>query len=128
MESHELLLALGAMVLVLPSAHHALEPGGGYWGIVTIAEGLLLLGAGLVLLQRWLVAPGVITIVGAAGRFVLTGESRLPAWATIGLVGLMLLGIGVLLLLERDWWDRTRLQVARWWLKEPNGSHTPAGS
>jgi hypothetical protein len=126
MEAHEFLFLAGAAVLVLPSAWAAFQPDGGLWGIVTIIEGLGLVALGLVLLQRWLVAPGVLTIVGAAGRFILTGESRLPAWATIGLVGLALLGIGVLLLLERDWWDRTRLRLAHWWLNEPNGtSHTP---
>jgi hypothetical protein len=35
----------------------------------------------------------------------------------LGVAGLLLLGVGVLMLLERDWWDRSRAHMVRWWLE-----------
>jgi hypothetical protein len=41
-----------------------------------------------------------------------------PYWLTLGLVGTALLGVGMLLLLQRERWERARSRIARWWLTE----------
>jgi len=122
MYGNEALIALGALVLLLPPAEQSFAPGGAGWGLVIIAEGLVLLAAGLAITQRWLTVAGVLALVGVAGRFVFatTAGGAVPYWLTLGLVGLALLGVGVLMLLERDWWDRARSRLTHWWL-EPVG-------
>ena len=112
----ELCMLAGAAFLVLPPAKQSLD-GEAVMGLVLIAEGLALFVAGLLISQRWLTVSGTLTLGGAAVRFFTAGEgSRLPYWLTIGIVGLTLLGLGVLLLLERDWWSRTRQRLGSWWM------------
>jgi hypothetical protein len=74
---------------------------------------------GLVMVQRWLAVSGVVTLIGVAGRFVFdsTSSGHVPYWLMLGVAGLLLLGVGVLMLLERDWWDRSRAHMVRWWLE-----------
>ena len=39
----------------------------------------------------------------------------IPYWLTLGLAGLLLLGGGVLLLSQRERWERVRSRASRWW-------------
>jgi hypothetical protein len=116
---HETVVVVGAALIVLPPARQSFEPGGAHWGLVLIGEGLAFLAVGMVLSQRWLVVAAVLTLGGVGFRFFTSGETRPPFWLTLGLVGLILLGVGVLLLLARDWWDRTKARLAEWWIHPP---------
>jgi hypothetical protein len=116
MECHEAVIAAGMLVLSLPAAAPALAPGGGRYGLELIAGGLAFLVLGLLLSSRWLVAGGVLTLSGVALRWLALIGSEAPYWLTLGAVGMALLAAGLLLLFERDQWDRTRTRIGRWWL------------
>ena len=112
--AHEAVQVVGMLTLLLPAAEQSFEPDGGRFGLELIGAGLLLLAAGLAIYARWLAVGGVLTLTAVAVRWLLA-ESEVPYWLTLGLVGMALLGFGVLLLLERDRWDRARERVRRWW-------------
>jgi hypothetical protein len=118
MFTNEGLFVLGTLVLVLPPAQQSFAAGGENWGLLVIAEAMGLLGLGLAFAQRWLTVAGVTTLAASGGRFAFTsGAADLPNWVIIGLVGLLLLGLGTLLLFERDWWEKTRSRLAGWWIE-----------
>lgn len=121
--SHEALMIAGMLVLLLPAAEQSFAPDGGRFGLELIGAGLVLLAAGLTLSARWLVVGGVISLTAVAVRWLI-GESAVPYWLTLGLAGMALLGFGMLLLLERDRWDRARERLGRWW----QGGSTPMPS
>jgi hypothetical protein len=131
MDAHELVLVAGAALLVLPPAVQSFSPGAENWGMLVIGCGMGLLAAGFALFQRWLVVSGVVTLVGVAARFIFdrTTSGAIPYWVVLGVAGLALLGVGVLMLLERDWWDRTKARIAHWWLEAqfPGGGMAPHG-
>jgi hypothetical protein len=114
----EAVTVAGMLAIVLPPAAQSFEPGGGIYGLELIAYGLLFLAVGLVLASRWLVAGGVLTLTGVAVRWLLVYGSRAPYWLTLGIVGTLLLGLGLLLLFERDWWQRSRARLVDWWRRE----------
>lgn len=116
MHGHEALITLGVLFMAVPPAMQSFEPGGDRFGLELIAFGFLFLAAGFALTARWLAAGGVVTLSAVALRWLLEAGSQAPYWLTLGLAGMALLGIGVLLLFERDWWDRTRHKLGRWWL------------
>ena len=122
MYGHEGLSVAGIAFIVLPAANDALASGEIRWSLLLIAEALLFLATGFIIGQRWLVVCGVLTLVGVAGRFFSSGGNQPPYWLTLGLVGTALIGLGVLLLGARDWWDRRKEQAARWWMGKQYGA------
>ncbi|MGE0542106.1 MAG: SCO7613 C-terminal domain-containing membrane protein [Dehalococcoidia bacterium] len=122
--AHEAVMVAGMLVLLLPAAEQSLAPGGGRFGIELIAAGLILLAAGLGFSTRWLVVGGVVTLTTVAIRW-LFAESAVPYWLTLGLAGMALLGFGVLLLVERERWDRIRSRVRRWWTDDRGPMFAP---
>ena len=114
---HELLQLAGAALLVLPQAEQGFEPGGTRWGLVLLIEGIALLGVAMVLGARWLGVSAVVTLSGVALRFLwLNRESEaVPYWVMLAVAGFLLLGVGMTILLQREWWDRTRVRVRGWW-------------
>ncbi|MGH2585047.1 MAG: SCO7613 C-terminal domain-containing membrane protein [Dehalococcoidia bacterium] len=119
LDAHEAVMIAGMLVMLLPAAEQALDPGGGRFGLELIAAGLILLAVGLGLAARWLVVGGVLTLTIVALRWLLT-ESEVPYWLILGLAGMLLLIGGTLVLLERERWDRARARVRRWWDGTPN--------
>jgi hypothetical protein len=115
MDRHEAMLFLGVALVVLPGAADALSHTSIRWSLLLIGEAVVLLAVGFLLAQRWLVAGGVVTIVGVAARFYTSGGYQPPFWLTLGIVGLLALAAGVVLLAAREWWDRTRDRVVHWW-------------
>lgn len=116
---NEGLFVLATLVLVLPPAEQSFAAGGEAWGLLVLAEATAILLLGLAFGQRWLTVAGVVTLAAAGGRFAFaSGAGAIPNWVVIGVVGLVLLGLGTLLLFERDWWDRTRTRLAGWWLAD----------
>ena len=114
---HEGVIVLGLLCLVLPPAEQSFAPGGTVAGLELIGLGLLFLVAGFVLSARWLVTGGVLTLTGVAVRWLTVFGTEAPYWLTLGAVGTALLGVGLLLLLQRERWDEARRSVARWWLQ-----------
>ncbi len=125
---HELLQLAGAALLVLPQAEQGFEPGGARWGLVLLVEGFALLGIAMVLGARWLGVSAVVTLSGVALRFLwLNRESEaVPYWVMLAVAGFLLLGVGFTILLQREWWDRTRVRVRGWWAGEARlDAHSP---
>ena len=125
---HELLQLAGAALLVLPQAEQGFEPGGTRWGLVLLVEGFALLGIAMVLGARWLGVSAVITLSGVALRFLwLNRESEaVPYWVMLAVAGFLLLAVGFTILLQREWWDRTRGRVRGWWGGEARlDAHSP---
>ena len=125
---HELLQLAGAALLVLPQAEQGFEPGGTRWGLVLLVEGFALLGIAMVLGARWLGVSAVITLSGVALRFLwLNRETEaVPYWVMLAVAGFLLLAVGFTILLQREWWDRTRMRVRVWWGGEARlDAHSP---
>ena len=125
---HELLQLAGAALLVLPQAEQGFEPGGTRWGLVLLVEGFALLGIAMVLGARWLGVSAVITLSGVALRFLwLNRETEaVPYWVMLAVAGFLLLAVGFTILLQREWWDRTRMRVRGWWGGEARlDAHSP---
>ena len=125
---HELLQLAGAALLVLPQAEQGFEPGGTRWGLVLLVEGFALLGIAMVLGARWLGVSAVITLSGVALRFLwLNRETEaVPYWVMLAVAGFLLLAVGFTILLQREWWDRTRARVRGWWGGEARlDAHSP---
>ena len=120
--AHEALLAAAVLVLVLPQAEQSFEPGGARWGFALLLEGGAMLAVGLLLYERWLSVGGVLSISGVGLRWLIDTGRALPFWVTLGLVGLALLGLGVLLLFQREWWAGARSSVAMWWRGQPDAA------
>ena len=70
--------------------------------LLGLAEGLVLLGITAFLRRRYGVALALGFLTLIACRAVFDVARALPNWATIGTLGLALLGLGVLVLLRRD--------------------------
>jgi hypothetical protein len=120
------LLVLGLLFLLLPPAAQSFEPGGSRYGLELIAEGLLFLVIGFTMTMRWLVVGGVFALSGVAIRWFFSGGgpgAEVPYWLTLGIIGTGLLMVGLLLLLERERWDRARGRIGRWWIEAPARSH-----
>ncbi len=117
---HELLQLAGAALLVLPQAEQGFEPGGARWGLVLLIEGVVLLGIAMALGARWLGVSGVVTLSGVALRFLWVNRDSdaVPYWVMLAVAGFLLLAIGLTILLQRDWWDRTRLRLQAWWRRD----------
>ena len=125
---HELLQLAGAALLVLPQAEQGFEPGGTRWGLVLLIEGFALLGIAMVLGARWLGVSAVVTLSGVALRFLwLNRETEaVPYWVMLAVAGFLLLAVGFTILLQREWWDRTRMRVRGWWGGEARlDAHSP---
>ena len=126
---HEVLQLSGAALLVLPQAEQGLGPGGARWGLVLLVEGLALLAVALALNARWLAVSAVVTLSGVALRFLwVTRESEaVPYWVMLAGAGFLLLAVGLTVLLQREWWDRTRARLQHRWREGAVDSHASGG-
>jgi hypothetical protein len=115
MSLHEAVMIAGALALVLPPAEQSFEPGGGKFGLELLGIGLGILAVGLLFHARWLVAAAVATLTATALRMVTGGLFSTPYWLLLGIAGTALLLLGLLVLLERERWDRLRAAVVKWW-------------
>ncbi len=111
----------------LPPAEQSFEPGGGKFGLELIGIGLALLAVGLLFHARWLVPTAILTLTAVSLRLVTGGMVSVPYWLLLGVAGTALLGFGMLVLLERERWDRFRAAVIRWWSEAtlPGGPLSP---
>ena len=112
---HEAVTIIGALHIVLPPAEQSFAPGGGKFGLELIGIGVALLIVGLLLHARWLVPAAILTLTATSIRMVTGGLFSTPYWLLLGIAGTLLLALGVLILLERERWDRFRVNVVDWW-------------
>jgi uncharacterized membrane protein len=112
---HELLQLLGAALLVIPQAEQGFEPGGARWGLVLLIEGAALLAVALALGARWLGVSAILTITGVALRFLWEQRTAVPYWLMLGVAGMLLVAVGIVVLFQREWWDRNRVLLREWW-------------
>lgn len=115
LQVHEGSTLLGVAFVVFPQVEQSFEPGGGFWGLVLIAEGLVFLAIGFVLNERWLVPAGTLILTGVAMRFLLESSDTVPYWLTLGVLGTLLLAAGLFVLLNAEWWANARAGAVRWW-------------
>ena len=117
---HEVLQVAGAALLVIPQAEQGFEPGGARWGLVLLVEGLALLGVAIALNTRWLAVTAVVTLSGVALRFLWVNRDTnvVPYWVMLAVAGFVLLAVGVTVLLQREWWDRSRARLQRRWRQD----------
>jgi hypothetical protein len=122
LQIHEAALVAGVAFIVLPQAEQSFDPGGAWWGLVLIGEGLLFLAGGLLLGARWLVPSGILILSGVGIRWLFESGQTVPYWLTLGLLGTLLLAGGLLVLLHADWWANTRAHASRWWQQGSSGA------
>ena len=113
--AHEFVMLAGAVLLVAVPAAQSFDERAGLYGIELFGLALGLLLVGLLLHARWLVATGVTTLTATAMRMVTGGLVDTPYWLLFGIGGTAVIGFGLLLLLERERWDRLRVRVVEWW-------------
>jgi hypothetical protein len=112
---HEVLQLVGSALLIIPQIEQGFGPGSARWGIILLVESAALLAVALALSARWLGVSAVLTISGVAIRFLWERHAVVPYWLMLAVAGLLLLGIGIAVLLQRDWWDRNRARLQDWW-------------
>lgn len=131
---HETALLAGVALIVLPQAEQSFDPGGAWWGLVLIGEGLLFLALGLILQARWLVPCGTLVLSGVAIRWLLESGNTVPYWLTLGVLGTLLLAGGMFVLANIERWNRARARASRWWQETgrtppaPDAPRTPAAN
>jgi uncharacterized membrane protein len=118
MASHEGIIAAGIICLALPPVVQSFGTDSQQYLLELVAEGAVFLILGFILAARWLVAGGVLTYAGIAIRVLELFGTRAPYWLTLAVVGMACLGVGVLLLFQRERWDGARNRLSRWWLRE----------
>lgn len=110
------LLAAAVLVLLGPTLIQGLvDPEGWRYALAAGGEALALLAAGLRWRLRVPVAGGALGLSLIAGRQVFDGVRSLPAWAIIGLLGLLLLASALALLLRRDNFGRASSSLRDRW-------------
>ena len=119
---HEAVLLAGAAMLVLPQAQQGFAPGGWVWALVLLVEGGAFVAIAFLLAARWLAVSGVVTVSGVAIRMLLESSDVIPYWLTLSVAGFLLMGVGVLLLLERERWERVRSRTGQWWERASLGA------
>ncbi len=117
---HEVVQLAGAGLLVIPQAEQGFDPGGARWGLVLLVEGLALLAVALALNTRWLAVSAVVTLTGVALRFLWVNREAdaVPYWVMLAIAGFVLLAVGLTVLLQREWWDRSRTHLLRRWRQD----------
>ena len=117
---HEVLQVTAAALLVVPQAEQGFEPGGTRRGLILLVEGLVLLGVAVALNTRWLAVSAVVTLSGVALRFLWVNRDSdaVPYWVMLAVAGFVLLAVGLTVLLQREWWDRSRLRLLRRWRQD----------
>ncbi len=117
MLAHEALMVVGVLFLVLPPAEQSFGADGTKFGLELMGIGLCFLALGFTLHARWLVPAGVLTYTGIAVRWLTSGSAEVPYWLLLGLAGTALIAIAVVLLAQRERWDRFKDHCARWWIE-----------
>jgi hypothetical protein len=85
--------------------------------VMVFVEIFLVLGVGIFLHRRWLVAGALGALGLETIRGVIDTVNRLPNWALFGVSGALLLIVGFILLLKREAWNSWSRSVFKWWAR-----------
>ncbi|HEV8656697.1 MAG TPA: hypothetical protein VGR85_14415 [Candidatus Limnocylindria bacterium] len=85
--------------------------------VMVFVEIFLVLGVGIVLRRRWLVAGALAALGLETIRGAIDVVNRLPNWALFGASGAILLAVGFVLLLKREAWNAWSRSVFNWWAR-----------
>lgn len=106
---------LGSALFVMPSLlaswNEAFLPG----TPIVFFEITLLIGIGIVLRRRWLVAGALAALGLETLRASIDVVNRLPNWALFGGSGAILLTAGFVLLIKREAWNAWSRRAYQWW-------------
>ena len=106
---------LGAGLFVMPpllaSWNEPFVPG----TLIVFMEIALLVGVGVVLRRRWLVAAALAALGLETLRASIDVVNRLPNWALFGGSGAILLTAGFVLLIKREAWNAWSRRAYLWW-------------
>jgi len=106
---------LGAALFVTPpllaSWNEPILPG----TLIVFLQVALLIGVGVVLRRRWLVAAALAALGLETLRASIDVVNRLPNWALFGGSGAILLTAGFVLLIKREAWNAWSRRAFQWW-------------
>lgn len=106
---------LGAALFVAPpvlaSWNQPVVPG----TLMVFFEIALLIGVGVILRRRWLVAVALAALGLETIRASIDVVNRLPNWALFGGSGAILLTAGFFLLIKREAWNAWSRRAYQWW-------------
>ncbi len=106
---------LGAALFVMPpllaSWNEPFMPG----TLIVFMQIALLVGVGVVLRRRWLVAGALAALGLETLRASIDVVNRLPNWALFGGSGAILLTAGFVLLIKREAWNAWSRRAYQWW-------------
>ena len=83
--------------------------------LIVLFEIALLIGVGVVLRRRWIVAGALAALGLETLRASIDVVNRLPNWALFGGSGAILLTAGFVLLIKRDAWNAWSRRAYQWW-------------
>ena len=83
--------------------------------LIVFMEIALLIGVGVVLRRRWLVAAALAALGLETLRASIDVVNRLPNWALFGGSGAILLTAGFVLLIKREAWNAWSRRAYLWW-------------
>ena len=83
--------------------------------LIVFLEIALLIGVGVVLRRRWLVAGALAALGLETIRASIDVVNRLPNWALFGGSGAILLTAGFVLLIKREAWNAWSRRAYQWW-------------
>jgi len=85
--------------------------------VMVFLEIFLVMGLGIVLHRRWLVAGALSALGLETIRGAIDAVNRLPNWALFGASGAILLSVGFVLLLKREAWNAWSRSMFKWWAR-----------
>lgn len=114
-EAATAIAALGMLILLGVGIVQSLDNNRFMYVLLTLGEGLALVGLGIAIRWRVLVVGGVAGTVIIALRQLFDAVAALPGWAILGGSGMLLLGAAVALLLARARLAAARRSMAERW-------------
>ncbi len=114
-EAAPLVEAIGAAVIMAPSMIQSLDPGGGQYEWIVLAEAMAFFVSSIGLRRRGMLAAAIVAMVLVAARVLFDAVNALPNWVVVMLAGMALLGIGMGILLGRERWGRWQESLLGWW-------------
>jgi hypothetical protein len=83
---------------------------------ILMAQLVALTLSGLAFRRRWQIIAAIVMIGGESVRGIFEVVNRIPSFATFAISGALLLTIGFLLLLKREFFERLRRRLMHWWV------------